>query len=110
MNTITRHSASAVQFNDISVVLASLRMTADQASKLIQAIAGCIKGDGYESFGSVDLSDVANTMQDEIAAFAEPSTCGNCSGSGEGQTDGSTCRACHGQGEIPSVKQQGAYA
>lgn len=34
------------------------------------------------------------------AAPAEPVTCSQCSGSGEGQFDGTTCRVCKGSGEV----------
>lgn len=30
----------------------------------------------------------------------EPGICSNCSGSGEGQYDGTTCRVCKGKGEV----------
>lgn len=31
----------------------------------------------------------------------EEPLCPSCSGSGEGQSDGSLCRVCHGRGTVP---------
>ena len=33
-----------------------------------------------------------------IPAADDPGFCPNCSGSGEGPADGTTCRVCHGSG------------
>lgn len=35
----------------------------------------------------------------DAAVLAEPSLCYGCSGSGEGQNDGSICQHCRGSGE-----------
>ena len=35
----------------------------------------------------------------------EPAQCPNCSGSGEGFSEGTTCRACKGMGEINHHKE-----
>ena len=37
---------------------------------------------------------------DEETPEGEAGICPHCSGSGEGQYDGSTCRSCKGKGEI----------
>ena len=104
-NTAIRRNTGALQMNEILVALSGLSMTADQASDVVRGLAGCIKGDDYERFGSVDLGDVAQTMQDEIEAFEEPSQCGACNGCGEGMHDGTRCRACQGRGETPSQRE-----
>lgn len=104
-NTAIRREASALQMNEILVALNGLRMTADQCSCVVRSLAGCIKGDKYERFGSVDLGDVAQTMQDEIEAFEEAGHCTACNGCGEGQHDGTRCRTCHGRGELPSQRE-----
>lgn len=44
-------------------------------------------------FGQASASSCA-------CADDEPTLCPDCSGSGEGRFDGTTCRACHGAGEI----------
>lgn len=35
----------------------------------------------------------------EVLDGSEPGICHSCSGSGEGQFDGATCRVCNGKGE-----------
>lgn len=44
------------------------------------------------------LDEIINNLDDIVAAM-EPGICPACSGSGEGQYDGTTCRQCKGQGE-----------
>lgn len=113
-NSIIRQRPTGPEIKHLESTLARLRLTADQCSEIVSSLAGCMAGSEYESYGSVDLADVASTMQDEITSFEEPSQCGGCSGSGEGQVDGSTCRVCHGYGELPSQREiqqhQGATA
>lgn len=113
-NTVIRQRPTGPEIKHLELTLARLRLTADQCSELVGSLAGCMAGSEYESYGSVDLADVAITMQNEITSFEEPSQCGGCSGSGEGQYDGSTCRACGGHGELPSrleiQQHQGATA
>jgi hypothetical protein len=113
-NTIIRQRPTAQDLKQLDDLLKRLRLTADQVSVRVDLLADCMAKDEYHGYGSVDLADVASTMQDEILSFEEPSQCGGCSGSGEGQYDGSTCRACSGKGELPSQREiqqhQGATA
>lgn len=44
------------------------------------------------------LDDIINDLDDMIAG-SEPGICPACSGSGEGQYDGTTCSECRGKGE-----------
>ena len=44
------------------------------------------------------LDEIINDLDDMIAG-SEPGICPACSGSGEGQYDGTTCSQCKGQGE-----------
>ena len=44
------------------------------------------------------LDEIINDLDDMIAG-SEPGICPACSGSGEGQYDGTTCSECRGKGE-----------
>ena len=48
----------------------------------------------YET--EIELDD----EDEEVPADHETSLCMNCSGSGEGRYEGSTCYACKGKGEV----------
>jgi len=113
-NTIIRQRPTGPEIKHLEATLARLRLTADQCSELVSSLAGCMAGSEYESYGSVDLADVASTMQDEILAFEERPWCGMCAGTGEGMHDGTRCGTCHGRGEFPSQREiqqhQGASA
>ena len=104
-NTVIRRRPTGPEIKQLEALLARLRLTADQCSGLVSSLAGCMEGSEYESYGSVDLGDVAQTMQDEIEAFEEPGHCSACNGCGEGQHDGTRCRACKGRGETPSPRE-----
>jgi DnaJ-class molecular chaperone len=86
-------------------LLKRLRLTADQVSVRVDLLADCMAKDEYHGYGSVDLADVASTMQDEITSFEEPTHCTSCNGSGEGMHDLTRCRTCHGRGELPSQRE-----
>lgn len=45
------------------------------------------------------LEDAIKDVLDNDHTDDEPGICPACSGSGEGQYEGSTCRQCHGKGE-----------
>ena len=113
-NTIIRQRPTGPEIKHLESTLARLRLTADQCSEIVSSLAGCMAGSEYESYGSVDLADVASTMQDEITSFEEPTHCTSCNGSGEGMHDLTRCRSCHGRGELPSQREiqqhQGASA
>ena len=104
-NTIIRQRPTAQDLKQLDALLERLRLTADQVSELVSSLAGCMAGSEYESYGSVDLADVASTMQDEITSFEEPEHCTSCNGSGEGMHDLTRCRSCHGRGELPSQRE-----
>lgn len=113
-NTIIRQRPTGPEIKQLDALLARLRLTADQCSEIVGSLAGCMSGSKYESYGSVDLADVASTMQDEITSFEEPTHCTSCNGSGKGMHDGTRCRTCNGDGELPSQREiqqhQGATA
>ncbi len=44
---------------------------------------------------------VCAERREEAAAEEADPICGDCSGSGEGRADGTTCRTCHGAGDGP---------
>ena len=49
----------------------------------------------------IDERDEAAAMADDSeASDGEPGLCNACSGSGEGQSEGSTCPFCKGKGEL----------
>lgn len=48
-----------------------------------------------------ELEDASSQLAKDIEAFERkenPPLCAQCSGSGEGQHEGTTCRSCHGTG------------
>lgn len=105
-NTAIRRVPSAAQLNELKTTLSSWSVTASQAAEMVGWTSECLLGDDdYERFGSVDLGDVAQTMQDEIEAFEEPGHCSACNGCGEGQHPGTRCGTCRGRGETPSPRE-----
>lgn len=46
-------------------------------------------------------------MAEELESFE---VCGDCSGSGEGWFDGSTCATCGGLGEVPAEEREAEEA
>ena len=99
------------------------RKVADAFVKLVQYVADGIA----DSNPDMDEDDIKGALEEhfyddhmpkgtpaDVFSFAAseaiagasldlPNYCGNCSGSGEGAFDGSTCSVCKGHGEIGSA-------
>lgn len=89
----------------IAADLDGLRLNGEQVISILERLHVCLEQSEYATFGSVDLSDIAQTMQEEIEAFDEPTLCAACNGSGEGQYDGTRCYHCKGKGCHPSERE-----
>ena len=56
----------------------------------------------YDEDWRNDARDYDRLMADDGPDDSEPGICPRCSGSGEGQHEGTTCTLCKGQGEVCS--------
>ena len=104
--TIQRRESTPQQTAHICQWLNTMNLSDMHLLQIFGAIRDAAKNSPYASYGSFDLAELHETIASDIEAFSEPSTCGDCHGSGEGWFDGTTCRACRGLGEVVSPEQR----
>lgn len=102
---VKRQPATRQAVQHIIDMMAAIHCDGEDLAALLDGIEGMAAGSAYAEYGSVCFDDVASQVRDDIEAFETPEMCGNCSGTGEGQYDGSRCTSCNGRGEHPSPKQ-----
>lgn len=103
--TIARRPLTRQTFQHVADILDAHTDDGEFVASLVERLGLMLKGSLYSEHGSVELSDVAGTMQKEIEAFVTPEWCGSCAGTGEGQHDGTRCYSCHGRGARPSPRE-----
>jgi hypothetical protein len=101
---VKRQPATRQAVQHIIDMMASIYCDGEDLATLLDGIEGMAAGSAYDEYGTVNFSDLAEQVRDEIAAFEEPQMCSACSGTGEGQYDGTNCYSCNGKGVHPSPK------